>query len=321
MNKRERVMAAFNNQPVDYVPTGFWFHFPEDAVSDEQVVANHLQYYHAIDADMVKIMSDGYFCYPNEQIEKIHTPQDWKNLTPMGKDSPFIRNQVSRCRALRDKLGAQSCTFYNVFNPMSYLRFQIGEERLMHDLHEAPEAMASALDAIGEDAATLCEKVITEGGCDGVYFCVQNAEQDRFTVEEYNQLVAPSEKKALARANGVSGNNILHCCGYAGVPNHMAVWQNYPAKVVNWAVFVENLSLREGKEFFGGRCVLGGFDNTPKGVLLSGTKAEIKQYTEKLLEETGTRGVVLGGDCTFPRGTDVARFKWVMDAARAYKTV
>ena len=30
MNKRERVLNAMNNQPVDRVPVGFWFHFPED---------------------------------------------------------------------------------------------------------------------------------------------------------------------------------------------------------------------------------------------------------------------------------------------------
>ena len=30
-NKKELVLAALNNQPVDRVPVGFWFHFTEVA--------------------------------------------------------------------------------------------------------------------------------------------------------------------------------------------------------------------------------------------------------------------------------------------------
>ena len=93
----------------------------------------------------------------------------------------------------------------------------------------------------------------------------------------------------------------------------MEVWQDYPAKAVNWAVYVEKLTLAEGKRFFGGRCVLGGFDNRKTGILYSGSREEIERETERLVEETGRRGVVLGADCTLPSDIDLERMKWVRE--------
>jgi len=49
-NKKELVLAALNNQPVDRVPVGFWFHFTQveerqDGLKDpsivERVIAGH----------------------------------------------------------------------------------------------------------------------------------------------------------------------------------------------------------------------------------------------------------------------------------------
>lgn len=39
--------------------------------------------------------------------------------------------------------------------------------------------------------------------------------------------------------------------------------------------------------------MLGGFDNRKTGVLYSGSKQAIKDETKRLLEETGTVGVIL----------------------------
>ena len=97
----------------------------------------------------------------------------------------------------------------------------------------------------------------------------------------------------------------------------MAVWQEYPAKAVNWACFIEGMSLSEGKKFFGGRCVLGGFDNRPQGVLYSGTREEVISETKRILADSGRTGVILGADCTLPATVDPVRFGWVVDAAQA----
>lgn len=191
----------------------------------------------------------------------------------------------------------------------------------MEHLKEDPEAIMYALDVIAQDNALICELLITEAGLDGVYYCVQGGEKDRFTVEEYKKYIAPSDLYVLEHANRYSENNILHCCGWAGLPNNLELWQNYPAKAVNWACFIENVDLTEGKKFFGDRCVLGGFDNRATSLIVNGTEEEIKAYTKELIEKSGKTGVMIGADCTLPATIDVKRIGWVVEAAKETASV
>ena len=315
MNKRERVLAAMNLQPVDRPPVGFWFHFQAEQGVGEACVQAHLDYYNHIDVDMVKIMCDSYFDYPNPVAKAVKEPKDWYAMKPLGKDSPFIREQVERARAVKAGLKDDMVVIYNVFAPFSLIRFGVGDDLVMDHLRREPEAIAYALDVIAEDCCTLSELLITDAGIDGIYYCVQGGEKNRFTPEEYRRLITPTDKRVLEHANKFSDTNVLHCCGWAGIPNNLEVWQDYPAKAVNWACFVENMNLVEGMKFFGGRCVLGGFDNRPQGVLYSGTREEVEAETARLIQRAGKTGVILGADCTLPATVDVNRFSWVVEAA------
>ena len=315
MNKRERVLAAMNLQPVDRPPVGFWFHFQAEQGVGEACVQAHLDYYNHIDVDMVKIMCDSYFDYPNPVAKAVKEPKDWYAMKPLGKDSPFIREQVERARAVKAGLKDDMVVIYNVFAPFSLIRFGVGDDLVMDHLRREPEAIAYALDVIAQDCCTLSELLITDAGIDGIYYCVQGGEKNRFTPEEYRRLITPTDKRVLEHANKFSDTNVLHCCGWAGIPNNLEIWQDYPAKAVNWACFVENMNLVEGMKFFGGRCVLGGFDNRPQGVLYSGTREEVEAETARLIQRAGKTGVILGADCTLPATVDVNRFSWVVEAA------
>lgn len=87
---------------------------------------------------------------------------------------------------------------------------------------------------------------------------------------------------------------------------------------MNWAAVVEGVPLKEGKELFGGRAVIGGFGQTENDVLYKGSEEEIRKETAAILDEAGTRGIILGADCTIPRDTDVSHLEWVREAARDY---
>lgn len=316
MDKRERVLAAMNMQPVDRPPVGFWFHFLAEQGQGDACVQAHLNYYNHIDVDMVKIMCDSYFDYPNPVAKAVKEPKDWYAMKPLGKDSPFIREQVARAKAIKAGLKDDMVVIYNVFAPFSLIRFGTSDELVMRHLKQDEAAVMYALDVIAQDAALLSELLVTEGGIDGIYYCVQGGEKDRFTPETYRRLITPSDLKVLRHANQFSNCNVLHCCGWAGIPNHLEVWRDYPAKVVNWACFIENMTLPEGKVFFGDRCVLGGFDNRPGGVLFSGTREQVAEETHRLIRRAGTTGVILGADCTLPASVDIQRFGWVVDALR-----
>lgn len=317
MTKRERVIRAMQNQPVDRPPVGFWFHFSREDSLGQRCVDAHLRYYNNVDVDIAKLMCDGYFDYPNPVAKAVKEPGDWYAMQPLGPDSEFIRGQVERAKAVKAGLKSDCLVLYNVFAPFSSIRFGTSDELVMRHLREDPRAIEYALDVIAQDNALLCEKLITEAGIDGVYYCVQGGEKDRFTPDEYRRYITPSDLKVLEHANRFSGYNVLHCCGWAGIPNNLEVWRDYPAAAVNWACFIENMGLSEGKEFFGGKCVLGGFDNRATGLMYNGTREEIQEFTRELVQKSGSTGVMLGADCTLPATVDVNHIQWVVDAVSA----
>lgn len=321
MDKRTRVFNALDQKPVDHVPVGFWYHFGGEQAVGEGCVKAHLDYARDCDLDMIKIMCDGFFPYPVPADVK--TAADWKKLKPLGAEHPFIRDQVWRAKRIVEEAGNEYPVFYNVFAPFSSIRFGAGEERVMADIREDKLAVMHALDVIAQDNALLAELLITQAGCDGVYYCVQGGEEGRFTPEEYREMIAPSDLYVLEHANRFSAYNIMHCCGWAGAKNQLALWKDYPVKCINWAVYVEELSLEDGRYFFGDRACLGGYQSlhregqTHAGILHNGTEAEIKAYTRELISRFGKRGLLLGADCTVNSDIEHERIRWVVEAARS----
>lgn len=321
MSKRDRLLNAFNNKPVDRVPVGFWFHFLEGEEFSEGLekpelieknIAAHKKFIEATDPDFIKIMSDGYFLYPSDVYKDLTKASDLRNFKPLGKDHPWIQGQIKLAKAVVD-LGRDTSAFYNIFAPATLLRLAISNEKFIKYFRQDADAVAYALDVIAQDIADLSELVIKESGAEGIYLSVQNPENGKFTLGEYRKYITPSEKFVLARANEVSQNNILHCCGYDGNKNNLEVWKDYDAKAINWAVTIENLDLAQGKKFFGDKAVIGGFDNRSGKLLHAGSKEEIQAFTEDLIAKAGKVGVIIGADCTVPSNIDLQRLQWVKD--------
>lgn len=329
MSKRQLVLDAFNNKPVERVPVGFWFHFAnEDEFSQglknpdviRKNIEGHNKFVAEFKPDFVKHMSDGFFEYPNPILSDFESPEDLLKLKPLGPEHPWIVKQVELVRTLTDSFGSEVLTFYNIFAPATFFKLRFGDKgnTILADLLlENKDAVKHALDTIAEDLATLSLKVITDGKADGIYLSVQNVQDNRITPELYKEVIAPGELLVLESANKASEYNILHICGYRGSRNDLSFYFDYHAKVFNWAVNVEGISLAEGKRLFGGRAVIGGFDNTASGVLYSGSKEEIEDFTEKLLRESGTIGIILGADCTVPGDIDLDRLDWVRKKAKS----
>ena len=324
MDKRTRVLHAMNGEQVDHVPVGFWFHFYGDEAIGDACVQAHLKYYRETDLDFLKVMNDGFAPYP---LEKIERAADWRKVKPLDADHPFIREQVERAAAIVREIGSERCVFYNVFAPFSTLRaaaaeIGITDADVMAHIKEDKLSVMAALDAIAQTSALLSELLITEAGCDGIYYPVQGAELDRFTQEEYKEIITPSDLYVLEHANRYSQNNILHMCGWAGNKNRLDVWKEYPAKVVNWAVHVEGMDLQAGRYFIGGRTALGGFEthwdeHSHRGLIYTGTKEELQQYTKDIILNYGNRGLMIGGDCTVDANVDWEKIRWVVEAARS----
>jgi uroporphyrinogen decarboxylase len=329
MDKRTRVLNALNKRPVDHVPVGFWVHFFDKGVFGDTCIQAHIDYYNSLDLDFVKVMSDGYFGFPIDG--EVSTVEDLKKVRPIDASHPWIREQLDRAKAVVAALGKDRCVFFNLFNPFSSLKYGFTEDLLESDniimrlLKEDKNAVLRALDVAAAGNALLAELLITEAGCDGIYYCVQNAETDRFTEAEYREIVGPGELYVLEHINRFSENTLLHCCGFMGKANRVSLWFDYPVKCANWATAVENIPLHEGRYLYRGKAVLGGFDthwgmqsaDEQRGILYHGTKEDLQAYTKNLIADTGKLGLLIGGDCTMDFRIDYDRIRWIIEAARS----
>ncbi|KXT83495.1 uroporphyrinogen decarboxylase family protein [Streptococcus panodentis] len=327
--KRELVLKAFRGEPVDRVPVGFWHHFTQEeewlaGFGNQEIIqknlAGHRKFLAEVQPDFVKIMSDGYFAYPNEKLQTAQSVSDLAGIQPLGADHPWISEQVELVREIRAGFSEDIVAIYNIFAPATYLKWLVGrvaggDDRLADFLAEDADLTRQVLDVIAQDIAALSERIIKEAGADGIYLSVQSIQDARVTAEVYKTSIAPSELAVLAAANAAGGVNILHICGYEGARNDVSLFTDYPAQVINWAVGPEGISLAEGRQLFGGRTVLGGFENGKQGLLYTGSQAEIERETKRLIAEAGREALVIGADCTIPSDIALERIQWVRQAA------
>jgi uroporphyrinogen decarboxylase len=336
MNKRGLAWKVFHNESAERVPVGFWFHFAKDELEDvfknpglrDINIQGHKKFFGAFEPDFLKIMTDGYFCYPNEIFAAAKDVSELKGIRPIGSDHPWIREQVKLAREVTGAYGKEALTFYNIFAPATIFKFARQEKTremknpdnlLANFMLRDKAAVIHALDTVAEDMAALAKAVIREGGCDGIYYSTQDISDTRIGAELQKECIAPSDFAVLNSANSAKGLNILHICSYAGHHNDVSRYTEYPAQIINWAAYLEKVSLGEGKKLFGGKPVIGGFDNTAAGILYKGSKAEIEAETDRLLNEARNQGAVkglaLGADCTLPRDINPDHLKWVRDRA------
>ncbi len=326
--KKQLVLDAFNNKPTKRVPIGFWFHYTADELQSAydipemraQNISGHNRFVSTFKPDFVKLMSDGYFFEPKTAsfLKSVSSASELRKLQPIADDDPWICDQVSLVKELTGSFGAEVATFYNIFAPATAFKWSAGggDKKLADLLKQDKDAVVYALSVIAQNTARLARAVIKEGGADGIYLSVQSIQDASVGPDLYAEAVSPSELSVLTAANAAGGINILHVCGYEGARNNLALFKNYPAKVINFASVVEGVSLAAGKKLFGGKAVIGGFANTKDGLLYKGSKEDIQAETKRLLADAGRTGVILGADCTIPKDTDFTHLEWVREAAQ-----
>ena len=330
-SKRELVFKAIRGEEVERVPVGFWFHFVTleekgQGLNNPRIfqksVEGHRKYVERIHPDFVKMMSDGFFIYPsNVYSPLVSSIQELASIESIGENHPWIQQQVEVVEAIRATFTEDIASFYNIFSPISYLKrwFRTeasrGDKDVADIFLENPELFSEILDVIAEDIAILTKKIIQDGGADGIYLSTQEIQDERITAELYQTYIEPSNIKVLEAANQAGGVNILHICGFQGASNNVTIFKDYPAQVFNWATHHEAVSLPQGQELFHGKAVLGGFENGKQSLLYGGSKAALQEETKRLLAEAGTRGVLLGADCTVSDDFELERLDWIRQAA------
>ena len=316
------MLAALRGEEVDHVPVGLWHHFSAEVdMRGSKGVEAQCRYFKEVDTDFVKVLTDG---LPEFPVQHITTAEQWGDLKPLPLDHPWVQAFLERSRQVARASGDVP-VFHSPLMPFTTARYAceriapdtpFEEEFVMKHLRQNPQAVMHGLDAIAQTLIMMFKQLIHEGDITGFFLPVHGAEFGRFTPEEYRQYVTPSDLAVITAANELTDYNILHCCSHPGIRNNLEIWKNYPSPAVNWAIYIDGLSLLEGKTFFQGKTCMGGFQNTPDGLLCTGTKAEIQEYTKDLITQFGKQGLILGADCSLPTNISSERVKWVIEAAR-----
>ena len=316
MNKKERVKAAIRKEKVDYVPSCFSLHFPRETAFGEDAVKAHLEFYHATDTDILKVMNENLI----PDIGPVETAADWEKLPAYDRSARFIRDQAELIRRLRDAepdaylLATVHGVCASMLHPMeaSY-GYDGGRENEAKLLRMHP---ASYLEAGKRVTETLCElvRVCAEAGCDGIYYAALGGEYRYYTDGQFAQAVRPFDREILEVSRETKCDVFLHICKDR---LNMERYRSYAglSDVVNWGVYEAPMSLEEGRKMFPDVAVMGGLANR-SGVLVEGTEAEIRQAVRKVVDGFGRTGFILGADCTLPTEIPVWRIRAAVEAAR-----
>ena len=329
MNKRERFEAFLHNQPVDRVPVAFFHHYTtqaeyvtglRDPALFEKMVMRQRVTRVQDDPDILKIMNDVLMMMPVD-VSAVKGPEDLDKIVPPSMDSLY----VSKTKELTERVldyykGEDIPSFATGFSPVFCLRFALmfglgpKQDRLKEFFLAAPEKGLAALKILEERINEIHTMLIRDFGLDGIYFSVNNQNQ-LLPDEVYREYCVPIEQEMVREINK-NGLSFLHICGFGGLINNLELFREYDASVINWAVHAEGVSLKEGKTFFGGKPVMGGFAQDE--IIYRGTEEEVKTEVKRILAEAGQTGVMIGADCTVPEDIDERRFGWARDAAREF---
>ena len=317
MNKKQRILNAIEGKQVDRVPVSWYKHFPDQR---DNTVADQIAWAKATDMDMLCIETDGYMQFDCGNLD-LSSPEVLRNLKPHAPYDHYIEGQVDRAKRIADGLRDGAAVTTMIFTPFSTIKHSTGSETLVMDLlEEYPEEVHHAMEVIQQDNFLLMERLSREAGLDGIFLSLQNNEVDRYPREFYLRELAPWDDRVVAKAKELFPFTVLHLCAWRGVPNRIEDWRYHDCEIINWACHIEpDLGLREGRVFFSpNSALMGGFDNRPGGILNWGGKKQIKGYTRRLLDNAGTRRLILGADCSILGGTTDEQLRWVAEASQEY---
>lgn len=314
MNKTQVFKSALAGEDVDYVPSGYWLHHPEEEWFGNAAIKAHLDFYNAVDPDVVKVMNE----YRYRMESPISDPSDWATWKPLHTRGGYYEDQLDIIKGVADKLsgevpilatihGIYICAFHGSRRPEA--TFDMPHMLTQH-LKECPDAVMPALQAVTDSLIELALSSL-EAGADGIYYSSIGGEKDRFDEATFNRYLKPFEVQFLNEVGKHTDQIILHVC--KSEPR-LAPYADYPANAVNWAEHDSDTSLGAGHALFG-KTVLGGL-KSHTGVLVDGSEEEIANAVQKIIKDFGRKSLILGADCTLPTDISLSRVRKAIDAAR-----
>ena len=318
MTKKERVVAAIHQKPVDYVPSGFSLHFPVDRAFGDKGVESHLAFFKETDTDIYKIMNENLV----PSFGSITKAEDYQKVPALSLKDSFLTNQLDLTKKIIDHLDGDAVvlgTLHGILassiHPLeqSGMAYEDTRTFLVSALRTNPEPVLSAMHRIADSMCELAS-AYAKTGVDGIYYAALGAEKKYFTDEEFSMWIEPFDRQILSAIKEAKAYSFLHMCKEdLKLKRYLAVMEF--VDVVNWGVYEAPLSLLDGKAIFIGKTIMGGLANRT-GVLVDGSESGIQAAVRDVIGQMGTTGFILGADCTLATEQNLSLVRAAVQACR-----
>jgi len=313
MTRRERLTAAINREPVDRVPYAVWRHFPAVDRSPAGLAQATLRFHDHYGSDFLKITPRGGYCVEawgcveSEHVLPtgnrpcascaVKSGDDWKRIRRLDPASAegWVEQLETIVRLGFDRRIGDAPVLATVFSPLSIARKLCGD-RLVTDLRERPEAVAAAVDAIGETVLRFNELALAEG-IGGIFYSIQTASASVMDEETYARFGEPWDRRVLEALRSTSFMTVVHCHGDRLMFDRLA---RLPGHVWNWDDRAAGPTLAAaGGQIVGAVC--GGLNQWR--TLREATPAEATAEAEEAVAQMGGRGLIVGPGCVLMANT------------------
>ncbi len=320
MTKKERVINAIQFKDVDAVPSSFSLHFEKDKAFGDEAVKSHLDFFKSTDTDILKIMNENLVpCYG-----KINCANDYKEVQKVSSNDSFFKDQIELTKKIINKCEKDAFTIgtlhgitASAIHPIekSGVDYDSARKLLVSILRENENIVIDSIKKITEVMIKLAEKYI-ELGLDAVYYASLGGEPSYFTDEEFDKWIKPFDIEIMKSIKNKGGYCFLHICKNDLNMNRYKDYNDY-CDVVNWGVYEVPYTIEEGKKLFPNKTIMGGLANR-KGVLVNGTDDEVEKEVNNIIDNNGSKGFILGADCTLDTYQDLNKVHKAVITARNY---
>lgn len=150
------------------IPVSFWRHFADDETVDALEnptiatinIQGHKEYVDDLRPDFVKLMSDGYFNVPFDNVTDPKNIDNLSKIQEIQDDDPWLTEQVKLVQEQKKVIG-QRRGFYNIFSPVTILKWALydaeselpakGDERLTELFIQYPEEIKHILNVLAKN--------------------------------------------------------------------------------------------------------------------------------------------------------------------------
>lgn len=325
MNKRERVYAALEGQPVDRVPLSLWRHFHKQDQTPTGLVSATLAFYKKYDFDLIKLTPSGFYAIedwgaqvvlskndnqpPTLKKPVIKKPEDWRNLPTLNPTFGRYGQVLEAIKLLTNQLNKDDApVLMTIFSPLT-IAYKMAGDTLLDHLTHYPTDVHIGLATIAETTSRFANLALG-AGADGIFFASQLARSDLLTEEMCQTFVVRYDLIALERVKLQPVPLVLHL---HGEDPHFETVNQYPAHAVSWHNHETGPSIPEAITLTD-KTLMAGLSRT---LLEQGQPAEITAQMREAIAQTGGRRLILAPSCVIPLATPEANLQAILETNRS----